>query len=190
MWPNEDSFPQLLIHSTVILCGPHCGYVHVFIQNHKNPELRSCGPLSLLFNQWILSNFQTGNDQISKLEMIKFPNWKWSNFHHIHNMEITKFPIQGNFHISMAGYFQHGNYPISKMCMWKLSHFHGPLSPTWKYENFQCLEIFLFPWLPPPTRQYYGHWLTRSLPPSAHPVDYYSPLRYRGLKTIDLQKLA
>ena len=72
------------------------------------------------------------------------------NMIHIHNMEITKFPIQGYFHISMAGYFQHGNYPISKMCMWKLSHFHGPLSPTWKYENFQCLEIFTFPWLPPP----------------------------------------
>ena len=62
-------------------------------------------------------------------------------------MEITKFPIQGNFHISMAGYFQHGNYPISKMCMWKLSHFHGPLFPTWKLSNFQGVEIFIFPCL-------------------------------------------
>ena len=78
---------------------------------------------------------------ILPVDIIQFPNWKWSNFHHIHNMEITKFPIQGNFHISMAGYFQHGNYPISKMCMWKLSHFHGPLSPTWKYENFQCSDV-------------------------------------------------
>ena len=108
-------------------------------------KIRSCAPVVPC-----PFYFTSGYYPISKLEMIKFPNWKWSNFYHIHNMEITKFPIQGNFHISMAGYFQHGNYPISKMCMWKLSHFHGPLSPTWKYENFQCLEIFTFPWLPSP----------------------------------------
>ena len=99
----------------------------------KNPELRSCGPLSLLFNQWILSNFQTGNDQIS----IIFITWKLPNFQFreififpwlaISNMEIIQFPrcACGNCHISMALYLQHGNMKISNA--WKFSHFHGSL---------------------------------------------------------------
>ena len=92
----------------------------------KNPELRSCGPLSLLFNQCLLSNFQTRNDKI----FIIFITWKLPNFQFreififpwlaISNMEIIQFPrcACGNCHISMALYYQISN-------AWKFSYFHG-----------------------------------------------------------------
>ena len=107
--------------------------------------LRRCLRL-LLATDWYSP--QTGNDKI----FIIFITWKLPNFQFreififpwlaISNMEIIQFPrcACGNCHISMALYFQHGNYQISNA--WKFSYFHGENSAfMWLYSNAAIYRI-------------------------------------------------
>ncbi len=103
--------------------------------------------------------------------------------------------------VSCPFYLASGYYPISKLDEIKFPSYIISMLwiwfifITWKLPNFQFRDIFILPWLAISNMEIIQfprcacgncHISIGSLAHSssslAHPVDYYSPLRYRGLK--------